>query len=150
MKNYLTLALASVLSVGSFAAASAADLPMKAPPMAPVVVSNFTGCYIDGGAGYNVWNNDHSTTGPIGAATITGQSTTDGGRGWYGRFGGGCDYQLSGGLSNWVIGAFGDYDFMDAPGNNQPSEILPIGGITQPLNARMKMTDAYYAGARLG
>ena len=134
-------------------AASAADLPMKAPPPAPVVLTNFTGCYIDGGAGYNVWNNDHSMTGPFGAggALATTVSTTDGGRGWYGRVGAGCDCQFPFAGGQWVVGAFGDYDFMEASGNNTPSEVFafPRGGFS-PVTARTKMTDAYYVGARIG
>jgi outer membrane immunogenic protein len=153
MKSYLSLALASVLSVSGLTAASAADLPMKAPPPAPVMVSNFTGCYIDGGATYNVWNNDHSLTGPFGpgGALATTVSTTDGGRGWGGRVGGGCDYQFSMGGGNWVVGILGDYDFMDAPGNYSPSELFPPAGAgSSPLTFRIKQTDAYYVGARIG
>jgi outer membrane immunogenic protein len=151
MKSYLSLALASVLSVSGLTAASAADLPMKAPPPAPVIVSNFTGCYIDGGGGYNVWNNDHSLTGPVGTTTVNTVSTTDGGRGYYGRVGAGCDYQLTGSFSNWVIGIMGDYDFMDAPGNFNPMEIFPAAGAgISPLTFRLKQTDAYYVGGRVG
>ncbi|MGA8817301.1 MAG: porin family protein, partial [Xanthobacteraceae bacterium] len=39
-------------------AASAADLmPLKAPMPAPVM--SWTGCYVDGGWGYGMWNQDH-------------------------------------------------------------------------------------------
>ena len=53
-------------------------------------------------------------------------TTTDGGRGWVGRIGVGCDYQFAG--SRWVVGAFGDYDFMGLRGNNSMSEVFTFGG----------------------
>ena len=46
----LVLAL-GILSVGSVGA-MAADLPMKAPPVAPPVIYNWTGFYIGGDVGW--------------------------------------------------------------------------------------------------
>ncbi len=112
---------------------------------------DFTGCYVDGGVGYNVWNNDHSLTGPVGAGVINTVSTTDGGRGWLGRVGAGCDYQFQMAGGSWVVGLLGDYDFMSAPGNFNPMEIFPAAGAgISPLTFRIKQTDAYYVGARIG
>ena len=119
----------------------AADLPMKAlPPPAPT----WTGCYVDGGGGYGWWNQDHFLTSPIGT-TVT---TTDGGRGWLGRVGGGCDYQVA---PRWVIGALGDFDFMNLQGSNSPSEIFPAAGpgIT-PITANVSEQSAWNVGARVG
>ena len=96
----------------------AADLATRAPaayippPAAPP--PTFTGCYVNGGAGYGLWNIDHFSNPGLGGATSN--TTTSGGRGWLGTVGGGCDYQLGslGGFwSNWVVGAFADYEFMD-------------------------------------
>lgn len=130
--------------------ALAADLALKAPPAPP---PSWTGCYVDGGAGYGLWNQDHyvSFTPPIAGLTST-VTTTDGGRGWLGRVGGGCDYQLGGSLSRWVIGAFGDYDFMGLNGSNNMSELFAFGGAagTTPLTATLKETGAWYVGARVG
>src|SRR5262249_726343 len=44
----------------------------------------------------------------------TSQEITAGGRGWFGTVQVGCDYQID---SNWVIGAFGDWDFGNIKGN---------------------------------
>jgi outer membrane immunogenic protein len=114
MKRLLT---ASVLVIGTVYSAYAADLrppAYKAPPPAPPPPPTFTGCYVNGGAGYGLWNIDHFSNPSIdGDFTAT---TTSGGRGWLGTVGGGCDYQFgpgSGFWSNWVVGAFADYDFMD-------------------------------------
>ena len=43
-------------------------------------------------------------------------TVTNGGRGWFGTVQGGCDYQFAGPYGNWVIGAFGDYDFSNIHG----------------------------------
>lgn len=140
----LSLALASG---SALAADMSMPMPMKAPP-APA--PTWTGCYIDGGGGYGLWNNDHNTTGPIGTppVTTTGVTTTDGGRGWLGRLGVGCDYQVA---PRWVIGALGDYDFMDLRGSNSPSELFPAAGPgTTPITANMREKDAWYVGGRIG
>src|SRR5436305_14392959 len=40
--------------------AMAADMPVKAPPRTPVpVATSWTGCYVDGGVGYDLSNGDH-------------------------------------------------------------------------------------------
>jgi outer membrane immunogenic protein len=128
----------------------AADLPLKAPPPPP---PTWTGCYVDGGGGYGLWNQDISLTGiVIGPGTLTtSATTTDGGRGWLGRFGGGCDYQFAlPTFGNFVIGAFGDYDFMGLRGTNLPNEIVVGPGGTSPVAFNVNETSAAYAGLRLG
>jgi outer membrane immunogenic protein len=155
MRNLLGIAgLASLLIAAPLSAASAADMgmPLKAPPPPPPVVS-WTGCYVDGGWGYGMWNQDQSlSVGPPASPTTIGLTTdyTNGGRGWLGRFGGGCDYQLGGGFSNWVIGAFGDYDFMDLHGNGQFPNVGAGGGVGVPLGGYQKESGAWYAGGRIG
>lgn len=119
-------------------------MPMKARPVATPTYS-WTGCYVDGGAGYNLWNQDHSVTlGGLG----TNVQTTDGGRNWLGRVGAGCDYQFAlPGLGNVVIGAFGDYDFMSTgSGNNTPNEVFGGAALTATETER----HAWYAGGRFG
>src|ERR1700747_2766542 len=116
--------ISSVLIAAPLSAASAGALPSyKGPALQPPPpVYSWTGCYIDAGAGYGFWNQDHSTFGlidnlagvPIGVSnTVT---TTDGGRGWLGRFGGGCDYQGPMFSNRVVVGVFGDYDVMSLSG----------------------------------
>jgi outer membrane immunogenic protein len=141
MKKLLLAAVALVaLAAGP---AVAADLGRKAPayipPPAPPAPT-FTGCYVNAGAGYGLYNIDH-----FGNPDVDGfftQTSTSGGRGWLGRFGGGCDYQFGGGTgfwSNWVIGAFADYDTMDlhrnfalvcgcGVGNEKEKDAFAVGG----------------------
>src|ERR1700752_3841345 len=45
------IAAAGVATVLGIGAASAADLPLKAPPMPVVTVYNWTGCYVGGNIG---------------------------------------------------------------------------------------------------
>ena len=144
MKKLLLASFACVALASS--SALAADMPLKAL-LPPAPAPTWTGCYVDGGAGYGLWNQDHYVTNPTLGTTVT---TTDGGRGWLGRVGGGCDYQLGGNLSRWVIGAFGDYDFMGLNGSNSPSELISFGGSTTPITANLKETGAWYVGARVG
>jgi outer membrane immunogenic protein len=111
--NKLALAIAALLSFAAAGAAGAADLPAPAPmppavykPAPPVPAFSWTGCYVGGGGGYGVWNQDifgESDPGHV-AATPT---STNGGRGWFGTAQGGCDYQVD----RFVIGVFGDADF---------------------------------------
>ncbi len=145
MKNLLVASLAGfALASGS---ALAADMPLKASLLAPAPAYSWTGCYVDAGGGYGLWTQDHTITGPILGVSTTTASTTDGGRGWLGRVGVGCDYQVA---PKWVIGALGDYDFMSLNGTNSPSELLTLGGLTSPISANEKETGAWYAGGRIG
>jgi outer membrane immunogenic protein len=150
MKPFIGLAgiaaIATLIAVPANAADMSPPPPAYKAPLPPA--PTWTGCYIDGGVGYGMWNQDHSVTNPAGVTTVT---TTDGGRGWLGRVGGGCDYQFPiSGFGNFVIGAFADYDFMGINGSNTPNEFLTVGGITSPVTSNMHETDAWYAGGRIG
>jgi outer membrane immunogenic protein len=65
MKTRYGWALASAMLVGSFGSAYAADMAVKAPPMAPVPVWNWTGFYIGGNVG-GVWNDTRDDVFPTG------------------------------------------------------------------------------------
>ena len=133
--------VSSLLVAAPLSVAGAADMsmPLKAPLASPPPAYAWTGCYINGGGGFALWNQDYYAQDTVtGAATL---SSTAGGRGWMGVFGGGCDYQFSlGALGNWVIGVFGDYDPMDIEGTNQPG--LLVGN--------EKESSAWFVGGRLG
>jgi len=152
MKKSITGALVTGAILGALVAgnAMAADMAVKTPylkaPPPPAV--SWTGCYLDAGGGYGMWNQDHSLTN-TGFTPPTGVTTTDGGRGWLGRVGAGCDYQIS---SSFVLGVFGDYDFMSLKGSNTPSEVFGFGGGTgtTPITGNETETNAWYVGGRLG
>jgi outer membrane immunogenic protein len=151
MKRLLLLALAGValLPVSALAADMGPPVYKAAPPpLPPPPVPTWTGCYINGGVGYGMWKQDHyaETDDLVGISGIT----SDGGNGWLGRFGGGCDYQFSsGGLGNWVVGVFGDYDWMSLKGTNTvdlTDSETPFFLIQGPE----KETGAWAVGGRIG
>jgi outer membrane immunogenic protein len=129
------LLIASLFSFGlASGTALAADMPLKAPPLAP----SWTGCYVSAGWGYGMLDDQLTTN----SAVIPG--TTSAAKGWLGAFGGGCDYQFNGSpFGPIVIGVFGDYD---------PSDIT--GNFNDPFNSRHTGTqtvqDAWYVGGRAG
>jgi outer membrane immunogenic protein len=142
--NKLLIATAAV-AFATVGTASAADLPVKAPPMtAAAPVASWTGCYVGAGIGYGLWNQDESES----AFGINTATYTNGGRGWLGRGGIGCDYQFS---QQFVIGAFGDYDWMSLKGASaQSANFTATGGGAPAAIANEKETAAWYAGLRLG
>ncbi|MGY2907099.1 outer membrane protein [Bradyrhizobium sp. URHC0002] len=110
----LVIALAAVAAfTGSASAADLAARPYtKAPAAVPAPVANWTGCYVGAGGGGAYTNNDHNEF-----ITATGLprsfNESSGARGWFGTVGAGCDYQFD----RFVVGVFGDYDFMDVKGD---------------------------------
>jgi outer membrane immunogenic protein len=112
MKRFL-IAVASLAALSTATPASAADLAArpytKAPPP-PVVVYNWTGCYVGGnvGGGWQRTSQDR-------VAVVTGTAIVppnDFGSGDGSAFIGGaqvgCDYQFGG---NWLVGVQGMFDF---------------------------------------
>jgi outer membrane immunogenic protein len=132
--------LGTAVALAMAGPAIAADMPVKAPPLvkappAPIGY-NWTGCYVDGGGGYGLFNEDSTTRNAGGPLTA---KVTNGGRGWFGTAGAGCDVQFG---QNLVFGAFGDYDFSGLRGN----DAVPGTGLV----GREKENSAWAAGARLG
>ena len=123
-----------------------ADLPMKAArPMAePIVMANWTGCYIGAGGGYGMFVQRHRTIDPLGVPVTAGETDT-GGKGWFGTVQVGCDYQFA---QRWVIGAFADYDFGSIKGNFQPTGLIGAGGLG--LFGEEKLKSSWAAGGRVG
>jgi outer membrane immunogenic protein len=127
MRRYFGWALASVVSLGfsGLGGASAADMAVKARPMAaPVVVYSWTGCYVGVNGGYG-WGKNNTNVRPspdavsqafwspafvAGAAPSSFGYTTDGG-----LAGGqvGCNYQTG----KFVVGIEGDIDWTDIRGS---------------------------------
>jgi outer membrane immunogenic protein len=127
--------IALALTSGSSFAADFS--PYKAPPPAPV--STWTGCYVGAGVGYGMSNQDnHDETYP-GLVASENVDQTAGGRGWLGRFGGGCDYQVG---SSIVIGALADYDWSNIHGGFQDL----LTGLVGDEN----LSHSWAAGGRIG
>jgi outer membrane immunogenic protein len=132
------IVLATALSALLAAPAMAADLARpvyKAAPLPPPPVYSWTGCYLGGGGGYGMWNQDTIGSDAGGPFTIT---QTGGGKGWFGTVQVGCDYQIS---QSFVIGAFADWDFGRIKG--QPHFTVDLAG-------EEKEKWSWGAGGRLG
>src|ERR1700757_4708817 len=127
MKKLLLSSLAALaVTAGSSAFAADLRMPVKAPYAPPPPAVSWTGCSINGGVGYGFWN--QNTFGESDPGLVPETNTfSNGGQGWLGRVGAGCDYQFA---SSWVIGVFGDYDFMDLHSKNF-TDVDGIGGIAK-------------------
>jgi outer membrane immunogenic protein len=124
---------------GAMAADMKAPAPMltKAPMMAPV--NNWTGCYLGGGGGYGLYDLATQLTFAGGVVNVP---LDQGGRGWFGTVQVGCDYQIA---SNWVVGAFGDWDWSHIHGahTGQDTNVGLIQG-------DMDLNRTWSAGGRIG
>src|SRR5215212_6476923 len=134
MKRILVAAALVALTAGPAFSADLRAPAYKAPPPPLAPVYSWTGCYVGGGGGYGMWNQD--LTSDFGNNEVS-QKTTAGGRGWFGTVQVGCDLQLSG---NWVIGAFGDWDFGNISGNPHLSD--------SPLTGTERQKWSWAAGGR--
>jgi outer membrane immunogenic protein len=111
MKRALILGL-GLISLTTLPAV-AADLPVKARPAPPPIVTvyNWSGCYIGGNAGGKWASTSGDAT--IGATASTALTTVSFDRSNAGTFVGGgqvgCNWQAAG--SNWVFGIEGDADW---------------------------------------
>jgi outer membrane immunogenic protein len=112
MKRLLVAATAATVFCG--APALAADMPVKAPPMAAAPYDPWTGCYIGSNTGGAWAHKDATNTSAVGIPTNVplGSTTFDG---W--AYGGqiGCDYQFN---NNWVVGIRGMWDGSNMRGSN--------------------------------
>jgi outer membrane immunogenic protein len=136
--------------VGSLIGLALTSVTALAAPPASAPVS-WTGCYVDAGLGYGMWKQNHNleTFAPtVPPLTLITTPTSNGGEGWLGRIGVGCDYQVA---SSFVIGAFADYDPMDINGT---SELIVPGTIILPsdptFSGNEKELGAWSVGGRIG
>lgn len=148
MKNLVIALAATAAFTGSaFAADMAPRTYAKAAPMVAAGPS-WTGCYVGGGGGGAMTKTDHndfnSSGGPLFGVPnggALGPNLSSGADGWFGTVQAGCDYQFN----NWVVGVFGDYDFMDVKGDTS------VFGQFATLNTGSQKMDYQWAvGGRAG
>jgi outer membrane immunogenic protein len=136
-KLVLALTAIAAFTAPALAADMAAKAPLRAAPV--VFAPSWTGCYVGGGLGYGMYNTESTqVVAATGAFTVT--EGTGGGRGYFGNVQAGCDYQFAG---NWVVGAFGDYSFMDVHGDH-------IGVPATTGVGNLKQDSAWAVGGRVG
>jgi outer membrane immunogenic protein len=149
MKKIILAAGALAISAVS---ASAADMAVKAPPIAPVVAYNWTGCYIGGnvgGAWHRIEQSGLRTTGAtapvvdfippldIGSANSNGDFIGGGQIG--------CDYQFAG---RWVVGVQGMFDFGHTSSSNVAPDPRLVAAIAPFQTTRTR--DLFTGTARIG
>jgi outer membrane immunogenic protein len=148
----LALALAATAALAG--QAFAADMPMKARPAPPPPpVANWTGCYIAGSVGYGLFDNERDTAffrNGAGTLFVTGAPHDEGGRGWLGGGGGGCDYQFGigtgggfFGTGQFVVGILADYYWSDMRGTR-----TSLFDFT--ASAQEKVDSQWAVGGRIG
>jgi outer membrane immunogenic protein len=98
----VAIASAALMVFGTIAPAGAADMPVKAPRVAPPPVVTWTGCYIGGNGGYG-WSRKEYVDPLDVPPEPLGSHHADG---WVGGGQVGCDYQTGA----WVFGAQGMFD----------------------------------------
>jgi outer membrane immunogenic protein len=138
-KLVVTLSALAAFTGSALAADMAPRTYSKAPPPPPAPVASWTGCYIGGGGGYGMYNQESTEY----DATVTprrqvADTFTNGGRGYFGTVQGGCDYQFD----QFVVGAFGDYDFSSIKGRFG----MTAGGRT----GDEKLSGSWAVGGRAG
>jgi outer membrane immunogenic protein len=143
----IALAAAAAFTGSTYAADLPARMPVKAAPP-PVPVASWTGCYIGGGGGYGVWNQenqnffDPALIGLAGPRFVTSETATTGGRGYFGTVQGGCDYQFGLGGWNLVVGAFADGDW----GRQRGTLNVPVSA----LFGDETLSQSWAVGGRVG
>jgi outer membrane immunogenic protein len=126
MQKFLGTTFVSSILLGLTGAAIAADLPVKAPMVAPVAVSaiRWSGCYVGGNGGVKFGRFHDSASTRAGTATIPGLGTTTFAADTIdlgtidtssGVIGGqiGCRWESA---DHWVIGVEGDLDWNNLHG----------------------------------
>jgi outer membrane immunogenic protein len=116
MKKHL-LGGVALIALGVGGSAMAADMPVKAPLVAPAPVFTWTGCYLGVHAG-GAWGRKDFFD-PSGEENFAppGQPVTVKMRGAIGGGQVGCNYQLEQLAPNWVFGAEIDASYTDLRGN---------------------------------
>jgi outer membrane immunogenic protein len=144
MKKLVVTLSAFAAFTGSALAADMAPRAYTKAPMPVAAVVNWTGCYVGGGFGFGMWNQENTSYDDRtpGARVRRTETATTGGRGYLGTVQAGCDYQFPAMGTNFVVGVFGDYDFASMKGTlNYPVSVL---------YGDEKLSSAWSVGGRIG
>ncbi|MCC6776987.1 MAG: porin family protein [Hyphomicrobiales bacterium] len=125
----LLFATSTIIALAAGGVATAADMPVKARPLPPPPIYNWTSCFIGGHVG-GVWVDKDFALRSVGAGVggVVFANPVDfgshSGSGFLGGLQAGCDYQVP--VAGWVVGIQGDYAWADVDG----SHIDPITRLT--------------------
>ena len=144
-KLIIALSAVAAFSAPALAADMAAKAPLRAAPMA--YAPSWTGCYVGGGFGYGLWNQENQDFTNRVPDTLTNSA---GGRGWLGTVQVGCDYQFGAAGQQFVVGAFGDYDFESLKGSHETPFFNNRLQTLDSATAAEKMSSSWTVGGRIG
>src|SRR5271169_1300429 len=139
MYRHVKLALAGLIGLGATGVASAADMAVKAMPVAAAPLYDWTGCYLGGnvGGGWTRMDTSRVSQDPaIPAFAVYGRENDSG---FLGGGQAGCDFQTG----NVVFGVQGTFDFGSINGRHALTD-FPTFSETNNLNA------IYTATGRIG
>jgi outer membrane immunogenic protein len=139
MRKILSVTTIVALTAATAAPVFAADLALKAPPMAAPVPFTWTGCHIGGHVGGVV--SDDTTTNAFGGSV--GFSSA----GFVGGGQVGCDYQFA---PNWVVGGEGRAAWTSLKSSHPGFVRNLVTGATAPSQFSVKNDFLASATARLG
>jgi len=139
MYRHVKLALAGLIGLGATGVASAADMAVKAMPVAAAPVYDWTGCYIGGNVGGGWTRMDTSRVFQDPAIPASANYGRENDSGFLGGGQAGCDFQTG----NVVFGVQGTFDFGNIKGRHALTDI-PTFSETNNLNA------VYSATGRIG
>jgi outer membrane immunogenic protein len=135
MNRSLGMALASIILIGSFGNARAADMAVKAPMPPPVAaVYNWTGFYVGGHIGA-VWGDTNQSFFQNNAAPFDPRQIApvnfgrDHSARVIGGLHGGYNWQVA---PSWVVGIEGDVSFLDGAHNAGPVATIDNTGVPLP------------------
>jgi outer membrane immunogenic protein len=140
------LLLGSFVALAMGGAATAADMPLKAPP--PVAVFSWTGCYvgIEGGGAWGRSRHDGLGVAPIGNVVQQYTSYFDVSGGLAGvEYG--CNQQFGG---NWVFGIEGDISWTNKKGSSLETGPLGVFNGTTAFSDQTKEKWISTSRARIG
>ncbi len=146
-KLVLALTAVAAFTAPAFAADMAAKAPLRPAPVA--YAPSWTGCYVGGGFGYGLWDQENTNFDDGPPRTQATATNSAGGRGWLGTVQAGCDYQFGAAGQQFVIGAFGDYDFESLKGSHE-TPFRNLQGLLGSATAAEKMSSSWTVGGRVG
>lgn len=143
------LILAAALVAGTSAAASAADLPVKAPVLAPAPVLSWTGFYLGAHIGYG-WGESDVDTSLLPSPALFGAAPFNQGHDADGFVGGlqlGYNWQVG---PSWLWGVEADVSWTDINGSSSVGPLPLFGGGFDPGSSQLVTTDLnWFATLRL-
>jgi outer membrane immunogenic protein len=152
MMKRVALGALSVLALAG--AASAADMPLKAPLVAPPPAFSWTGCYIGGNGGW-IGNDSRLTTSPpdfVAVPAALRAASTYSYRFDNSGFAGGVSYGCNRQYGQFVVGLDSDFDFTSLNQTlnaSHPLVVIPAVGTVGAYNEQLTQKLSWFSTTRV-